>query len=57
MNFILVSFCILHGNPMFSLAYNNYLGPLNILTKFQVAIIVFEFSTGENVAFPIETYS
>ena len=53
----LVSFCILHGEPMFSLAYNIYLDPFDILTKFQVAIMDFEFSTGENVVFPIETYS
>ena len=53
----LVLFFILHGNPMFSLAYNNYLGPLDILTMFQVAIMDFEFSIGENGVFPIETYS
>ena len=46
-NFLLVLFFILHGNPMFSLAYNNYLDPLYIYTKFQVPIIDFEFSTGE----------
>ena len=53
----LLLFFILHGEPMFSLAYNNYLDPLDILTKFQVAIMDFEFSTGENVVFPIATYS
>ena len=54
---ILVLFCILHGDLMFSLAQNNYLDPLDIFTRFQVAIMDFEFSTGENVVFPIETYS
>ena len=52
-----VLFFILHGDPMFSLAYNNYLDLLDILTKSQVAIMDFEFFTGENVVFPIETYS
>ena len=55
--FFLVLFFILNGDPMFSLAYNNYLDPLDILARFQVAIMDFEFSTGENVVFPIETYS
>ena len=50
----LVLFFILHGDLMFSLAYNNYPDPLDISTRFQVAIMDFEFSTG---VFPIETYS
>ena len=53
----LVLFFILHGDLMFSLAENNNLDPLDIFTRFQVAIMDFEFSTGENVVFPIETYS
>ena len=53
----LVLFCILHGDLMFSLACNNYLDPLDIFTWFQVAIMDFEFSTGQNVVFPIESYS
>ena len=57
MKFFLVLFFIFHGDPMFSLAYNIYLDPFDILTKFQVDIMAFEFSTGENVVFPIETYS
>ena len=50
-------FLILHGDLLFSLAQNIYLDPLYIYTKFQVAIMGFEFSTGENVVFPIETCS
>ena len=50
-------FFILHGDLLFSLAQNIYLDQLYIYTKFQVAIMDFEFSTGENVVFPIETYS
>ena len=46
---ILVLFFILH--VFFSL-----LDPVGIFTRFQVAIMAFEFSTGENVVFPIETY-
>ena len=53
----LALFFILHGDPVFSIAYNTYLDPLDILTRFQVATKDFEFSTGENVVFPIETYS
>ena len=45
---ILVLLFVLHGDLMFS---------LDIFTRFQVAIMDFEFSTGENVLFPIETYS
>ena len=37
----LVLFFILHGDPMLPLAYNNYLDQLDILTKFQVAIMDF----------------
>ena len=44
-------FFILHGDLLFSLAQNIYLDPLYIYTKFQVAIMDFEFSTGENVFF------
>ena len=54
---ILVLFFILHGDLMFSLASCNYLDPVDIYTRFQVLIMDFEFSTGENVVFPIETYS
>ena len=50
-------FFILHGELLFSLAQNIYLDPLYIYTKFQVAIMDFKFSTGENVIFPTETYS
>ena len=50
-------FFILHGDLLFSLAQNIYLDPLYIYTKFRVPIMDFEFSTGENVIFPIETYS
>ena len=50
-------FFILHGNLLFSLAHNIYLDPLYIYTKFQVAIMDLEFSTGENVVLPMETYS
>ena len=50
-------FPFFHGDLMFSLAYNNYLDPLDIFTRYQVAIMDFEFSTGENVLFPIETNS
>ena len=52
----LVLFFILHGDLMFSLAYNNYLDLLDIFTRYQVAIKDFEFSTWENEVFPIETY-
>ena len=50
-------FFILHGNLLFSLTKNIYLDQLYRYTKFQVAIMDFEFSTGENVVFPIEIYS
>ena len=50
-------FFILHGDLLFSLAQNIYLDPLYIYTKLQVALMDFEFPTGENVVFPIETYS
>ena len=50
-------FFILRGDLLFYLAQNIYLDPLYIYTKFQVSIMDFEFSTGENVIFPIETYS
>ena len=53
----LLLFLILHGDLLFSSAKNIYLDPLDITTRFQVAIMDFEFSTGENVVFPIETYS
>ena len=50
-------FFILHGDLLFSLSQNIYLDTLYMYNKFQVAIMDFEFSTGENVVFPIETYS
>ena len=53
----LVLLFILHGDLLFSLAYNNNLDPLDIFTRSQVGIMDFEFSTGENAVFPIETYS
>ena len=52
---ILVFFFILHVDLLFSLAQNTYLDPLDILTGSQVAIMDFEFSSGENAVFPIET--
>ena len=48
-----VLFLIFHGDLMFSLAKNNYLDPLDIITRFKVAIMDFEFSEGEIVVFPI----
>ena len=51
-------FCILHGD-LICLCFpeNNNLDTLAIFTRFQVPIMDFEFSTGENVVFPIETFS
>ena len=57
MKFILLLFLILHGDLLFSLAKNIHLDPLDISTRFQMATMDFEFSTGDNVVFPIETYS
>ena len=56
-NFYFVLFFILHGDLMFSLAYDYYLESLDISTRFQVAIIYFGFSTGEGAVFPIDTNS
>ena len=39
---------------MFSLAYDNYLDPLDIFTRFQVAIMEVEFSTGEMKFFKLK---
>ena len=57
LSFFWGSFFILHVDLLFSLPQNIYLDPLYMYTKFQVAIMDFEFSTGENVVFPMETYS
>ena len=50
-------YSFVYSSLVFSLAHNIYLDPLYIYTKFQVAIMDFEFSTVENVFFSIETYS
>ena len=47
----MVLFFISHSDLMFSLAKNNHLNPLDIFTRFQMANMDFEFSTGENVVF------
>ena len=51
------SFFILQGDLLFSLAQNIYIDTLYMYTKFQVVIMNLELFTGENVFFPIKTYS
>ena len=48
---------ILQGDLQFSLAQNIHLDLFDIFSRFQMAIMDFEFYTGEKCSFSIETYS
>ena len=55
--FIVFYIFLSHFRIVLKMAKNGYLVSFYIFTRFQIAVMDFELSTGENVVFHIERYS